>query len=197
MQRLEAVRLLANASAETMKNTPVWHDAAAAVSPKVLSWMLDISQAGSLFLFQNHRSNYLLVKVMFLSMALEISLSVRGSLCHFYESLISNEQNGYCTSFCSTADKLFHGDNHSLTEYAITMMKWARMRSTTLVYCFDNATERDFVNTYNIIVITWHSCSRLLGYLWPVTFGAKESGCGFMILKLHSCWYISSKCVWM
>lgn len=54
---------------KTLRNMSVWRDAAAAVSPT-----LDFSQAESRFFFQKRSSNYLLVKVTFLSMALEISL---------------------------------------------------------------------------------------------------------------------------
>lgn len=82
---------------KTMRNMSVWHDAAAAVSPKVLRWMLDISQAESQFLFQKRRSNYLLFKVTFLSMALEISLSLY--LVQFVVFMCPsspNEQNVYC-----------------------------------------------------------------------------------------------------
>lgn len=43
--------------------------------------MLDISQAGSQFLFQKHRFDYLFIKVTFLSMALEIFLFMPGSVC--------------------------------------------------------------------------------------------------------------------
>lgn len=125
--RLEAGWLLENGWVKTMRNMFVWHDAATAVSPKVPSWTLDISQAESQFLFQKRRSNYLLFKVTFLSMALEISLCTWFSLCLSF-LLVSHLKWTKCLLYSplfllSTAGKSLHSDNHSLTEYAIMMIK--------------------------------------------------------------------------
>lgn len=143
--------LLESERGKTMRNMSVWHDAAAAVSPKLLSWTLDIGQAESQFLFQKCRSNYLLFKVTFLSMALESSLFV------FVFFFMSHFKWTKCLLYCllfllSTAGKLLHSDNHSLTEYIITMKDNMNKVDNTgtffsVLLLLHHYSEKDLVNT--------------------------------------------------
>lgn len=80
--------------------------------------MLDLSQAESQFLFQKHRSNYLLLKVTFLSMALDFSLCTWYHLSFLLVSM-SDEQNVYCTPFSSFHLLLASYYMVIITEYAI------------------------------------------------------------------------------